>query len=216
MLNFRSNFDQGQGSPSSPPRISDAVRSYNRGAAYIHPYQHFCGAAEKCFRISPKRHYTIAPPSRHLCWPFPAAQSKMLTHFPTVAIIPYKVDAEEKNDGAAKRRKGLWPANRFSMNPALPDSSYHSAAQPTSMQAFPGGAIENACRHFPEQHYTIAPPGWVLCEPLLAALPRNAFAFLLNDIIPQKEQIARENRRADEISSRRWLWRENFVQNRPI
>ena len=39
-------------------------------------------------------------------------------------------------------RKGLWPDNRFSMNPALPDSLYHSAAQPDSMRALPGGAIE--------------------------------------------------------------------------
>ena len=41
-------------------------------------------------------------------------------------------------------RKDFQSDNRFSMNPALPDSLYHSAAQPDSMLAFSGGAIENA------------------------------------------------------------------------
>ena len=40
-------------------------------------------------------------------------------------------------------RKGLWPDNRFSMNPALPDSLCHGAAQPGSVPALPGGAVEN-------------------------------------------------------------------------
>ena len=51
--------------------------------------------------------------------------------------------------------RGLWPDNRFSMNPALPDSLYHSAAQPNAILSFSGGAIENACRYFPKEHYII-------------------------------------------------------------
>ena len=45
-------------------------------------------------------------------------------------------------------RKGLWPDKRFSMNPALPDSLYHNAAQPISIPAFPGGATEKCYRIF--------------------------------------------------------------------
>ncbi len=47
-------------------------------------------------------------------------------------------------------RKGLWPNNRFSMNLALPDSLYHSAAQPEALSAFSGGATKNAVAFFPD------------------------------------------------------------------
>ena len=45
-------------------------------------------------------------------------------------------------------RKGLWPNNRFSMNLALPDSLYRSAAQPEALSAFSGGATKNAVAFF--------------------------------------------------------------------
>ena len=56
-------------------------------------------------------------------------------------------------------RKGLWPDNRFSMNPALPDSLYHSAARIGFVRAFVCGAAEKCCRIFPESHYTIETTG---------------------------------------------------------
>ncbi len=52
-------------------------------------------------------------------------------------------------------RKDFQSDNRFSMNPALPDSLYHSAAQPNSMRTFSGGATEKCCRISPKRHYTI-------------------------------------------------------------
>ena len=51
------------------------------------------------------------------------------------------------------------------------------------MRAFVSGATEKCFRISPERHYTITPPSQILCEPLLAALPRNAFAFLPDNII---------------------------------
>ena len=51
-------------------------------------------------------------------------------------------------------RKGLWPDNRFSMNPALPDSLYHSAARLGSIPAFVCGATEKCSRISPKRHYT--------------------------------------------------------------
>ncbi len=87
-------------------------------------------------------------------------------------------------------RKDFQSDNRFSMNPALPDSLYHSAAQPNSMRTFSGGATEKCCRISPKRHYTIAPPSRVLYVPFPAALLRNAVAFLLNDIIPDNLQAA--------------------------
>ncbi len=47
-------------------------------------------------------------------------------------------------------RKDFQSDNRFSMNPALPDSLYHSAAQPNSMRTFSGGATKNAVAFFPD------------------------------------------------------------------
>ena len=47
-------------------------------------------------------------------------------------------------------RKDFQSDNRFSMNPALPDSLYHSAAQPEALSAFSGGATKNAVAFFPD------------------------------------------------------------------
>ena len=52
-------------------------------------------------------------------------------------------------------RKGLWPDNRFSMNPAKPDSLYHSAARPGSVRAFVSGTTEKCFCISPERYYTI-------------------------------------------------------------
>ena len=46
-------------------------------------------------------------------------------------------------------RKDFQSDNRFSMNPALPDSLYHSAARIGFVRAFVGGAMKNAVAFFP-------------------------------------------------------------------
>ncbi len=137
------------------------------------------------------------------------------THFAFLTLIIHlKIDAGRKTVVPQSGRKGLWPDNRFSMNPALPNSLYHSAARPDSMRAFVGGATRifrifpndviipqrrptgfyaSLCwrrpvkknRIFPKRRYTIAPPVRILCEPLLAAQSK-IFRIFPNDIIPQR------------------------------
>ena len=80
-------------------------------------------------------------------------------------------------------RKGLWPDNRFSMNPALPDSLYHSAAQPDSMRAFVGGAVENAFAFSQTTLYhNAAQPGSM--RAFSGGAMKNAVAFFPDDSIP--------------------------------
>ena len=81
-------------------------------------------------------------------------------------------------------RKEFQSDNRFWMNPALPDSLYHSAAQPDSMLAFSGGAIENAYAFSHHCYYTIAPPSRHLCEPFPAAQSKMPVGIFPDGIIP--------------------------------
>ena len=70
----------------------------------------------KCSRIFPPLPIYHTPPDRHLCWRLPAARSKMLTHFPTLANIPQRRPASMLAfaGGAMKNAVAFFPDNIIS------------------------------------------------------------------------------------------------------